>query len=698
MLQLSYKQTGKLIWMSILFTGMLVPFFRLQAQQQRQDKKTSRIDILDNESGEFIQSDSITVHKLLHHVKLLHGSDTLYCDSAFFYTDLNSVEAFGDVVIRQADGTEAYADYMRYTGNNRVVYMRSNNPMADVKLFDGKTNSLYSREIDYNLLTKIGRFRNRGYLETQSTILQSNNGTYNMRSKDARFTGDVDVADPDYHVVSTDLGYNTDTELVTFFGPSTVTNDQSVLITSSGTYDSRKKQAHFVQRAAILSQAQYIEGDTLDYDRISGVGIARGNVIAIDTGMHTTLYCGYAEYNEISGVLWAYIEPVIKRKEGSDSSYIRVDTFYSAPDTFTATLTAQDSLQKTAEELQAAVAPAPVNSQGLADSTMPPVDTVQMPSSGAVEANDTFQLIPDFGLDESMDIDSSGSTPTVDTSLSRIKGRMDSLVYKDKPSVALPGADRAQYQVNPQRLSRLNADSISAYPDEDRKKDHGPRYFIGYNNVLIYADSLQGKCDSITYSQVDSVLRMFKNPLLWPRNSQLKGDEIHMYMDSGRLRELHVPRNAIMVTRSGPEQANMFDQIQGNSIRAYLRNNKMDSLIAEPNASSIYFIQDDDKAYVGSSEAKSERIEVIFENEEIDRIYYRRDVEQTTIPMKDVTPATLRLSRFSWEEELRPKSLEAFLNGRVLPNRPLLFEFPEPEPLPEPETDVPVQQEVRKPE
>jgi hypothetical protein len=101
---------------------------------------------------------------------------------------------------------------------------------------------------------------------------------------------------------------------------------------------------------------------------------------------------------------------------------------------------------------------------------------------------------------------------------------------------------------------------------------------------------------------------------------------------------------------------------------------------------------------VGSSEAKSERIEVIFENEEIDRIYYRRDVEQTTIPMKDVTPATLRLSRFSWEEELRPKSLEAFLNGRVLPSRPLLFEFPEPEPLPEPETDVPVQQEVRKPE
>src|SRR5690606_24120124 len=81
--------------------------------------------VLGNDYAEFIQQDGHTVHKLMHHVKLQHGSDTLYCDSAFFYTHINSVEAFGNVVIRQADGTEAFADYMRYTGNNKVVYMRA---------------------------------------------------------------------------------------------------------------------------------------------------------------------------------------------------------------------------------------------------------------------------------------------------------------------------------------------------------------------------------------------------------------------------------------------------------------------------------------------------------------------------------------------------------------------------------------------
>jgi hypothetical protein len=138
-----------------------------------------------------------------------------------------------------------------------------------------------------------------------------------------------------------------------------------------------------------------------------------------------------------------------------------------------------------------------------------------------------------------------------------------------------------------------------------------------------------------------------------------------------------VPKNAIMVNRSGPEKAGMFDQIQGNSIRGYLTNNKLDSMIAEPNASSIYFIKDEDSAYVGSSEAKSERIEALFEHEEISYIYYRKDVEQKTTPMKDVTPSSLHLSRFSWQEKERPKTLAEFLDGTTLPHEPELLKMPD---------------------
>jgi hypothetical protein len=266
-------------------------------------------------------------------------------------------------------------------------------------------------------------------------------------------------------------------------------------------------------------------------------------------------------------------------------------------------------------------------------------------------------------------------------SVDNLKKKMDAMVYQkgntENNKVSTDKADTLKPDDITLRRRSLDSTSLTYNNTPQQADTSGPRYFVGYHHVLIYSDSLQGKCDSIRYSQVDSLMRMYINPILWPRNGQLKGDMIFMQMDSSKLKEVYVPKNAIMINRSGPEKAGMFDQIQGNSIRGYLTNNKLDSMIAEPNASSIYFIKDEDSAYVGSSEAKSERIEALFENEEISYIYYRKDVEQKTTPMKDVTPSSLHLSRFSWQEKERPKTLAEFLEGTTLPHAPELLQMPE---------------------
>lgn len=123
-----------------------------------------------------------------------------------------------------------------------------------------------------------------------------------------------------------------------------------------------------------------------------------------------------------------------------------------------------------------------------------------------------------------------------------------------------------------------------------------------------------------------------------------------------------------MISRSGPDKAQMFDQIQGNTIKGYFLNNSLDSLIAQPNASTIYFIKDDSNAYVGCTEAQSERVEILFRDEKIQKIYYRKEVSTKTTPMEDVVPATMHLSRFNWREPERPKTLDSFLEGTSLPH------------------------------
>jgi len=683
-----------------------IGFNTIAFAQKKPDSSKTSITILGSDYSEYIQSEGKTVQKLINNVKLLHGSDTLYCDSAFFYQTQNGFEAFGDVAIFQADGTEAFADYMRYTGSNKTVYMKANE--SDVKLSDGKGNNLWSKELYYNLSTKIGNYTKGGTLQSDATILSSTTGVYNLRTKDAVFQKNVDVNDPEYHVTSTHLGYNTTTKIVRFLGPSLVTNDKSILRTSSGTYDTKDKSGHFVNRSSILNEAQYVEADTLDYDRNTGFAIATGNVIALDTTQNSSLYCGIAKYNEISKVLVAYEKPIMKTINEKDSLFIKGDTFFSKPIVDSDSLTAQDSLQMTADILRGSVGMDSIPGTDSivvtdsitgtdsiigTDGMVRDIDSVLLPNDSLSLINEKQELL------DSVKIQSADSVTTVLTnateqtpdtqdslvlplqnitekdSLPDLKERMDILVYDKKNNGDKTPKDST---VNSYSLSEQQKMDSTAYSYTNRpaEKDTAspPRYFTVYHNVWIYSDSLQGRCDSLSYSQKDSLMRMFVNPVLWQEKSQITGDIILLQMDSSKLKELTVPSNAIMISRSGPPKAEMFDQVQGNVIKGYFKNNKLDSMTAKPNASSIYFATDESDAYIGASEASSESMEIIFDDGKIKTIYYRKNVEQTMTPMKDVVPDSLRLERFKWREEERPKSLEEFLDGVVLPKTPELSE------------------------
>jgi len=535
---------------------------------------------------EYITTDSGAVNKLINNVALKQGDNYMYCDSAFIDLEKNNVYAFGNVRLVQNSGTQVESDYLRYTGNTKKAYLKGN-----VTLTDGK-NNLWSEELEYNLNTKIGVYTQGGTLQSEATTLSSNAGTYNAKSKDARFTGEVYVTDPEYNVTSVDLGYNTETKVVRFLGESVVVNDKSTLNTSSGTWDAKNEIAHFVTRSSILNEAQYIEGDKMDYNRKTGFGIAVGNVYALDTNQKATLYCGHAQYNEITRQLWATIKPVMKRVNGNDSLYIRADTFYAAP---------------------------------------------------VPEKNDSL------------------NSRTLKTSTRKTIGK------------------------NTIETTEIQTTDTAA-ADSSR-----PRYFIGYHHVLIFSDSLQAHCDSISYSQADSTMRLMYNPIAWSRNSQITGDTILLYTDSSTLKKLFVPNNAFVISQSGPEKAKIFDQVQGKTLTGYFENNAIDHMVVYPNAEAIYYSKDDEDAYLGMNQAQSERMKVFFDSSQVSKIVLEQDVKQTMTPMRQVNFSNARLSRFQWHPEKRPKSIqELFLY------EPEGVVIPKPEKEVEKEIETPKQKPNRK--
>lgn len=517
------------------------------AQKDSDTAKHVNVDIVEAGYIEFIQSDSVSYNKLVGDVHLKQEENTMYCDSAYLNTETNNVEAFGNVVIIQPDGTQAMSDYLKYTGNSKLAYMRGN-----VSLTDGKDN-LWTEEVEYDLNTRIGTYFNGGTLQSDVTTLSSNSGVYNMRSKDARFTEDVLVYDPEYTIVSDDLGYNTESKVVTFFAASVVTSDSSVLTTHCGTYNTQLEIAHFPCRSSVRTTEQYIESDSLYYDKKAGAALAIGDVIAIDTVQELTLYCGRADINEKKKTTLATIKPVLKKMNGKDSLFIRSDTFYTAP---------------------------------------------------VIPVMDSIRLVKTIG-----------------------KGR------KKKEVVTMV------------------ADTTAVTDTADL------RYFVGYHHVKIFSDSMQGLCDSIAYSQKDSVMRMIYDPVVWSRKSQITGDTILLYLDSSKLKKIFVPEKAFVASQSGPEKAKLFDQIQGKTLTGYFSDNTITEVIVKPNAEAIYYSVDDDGAYIGVNEASSARMRIKFKDEAMDKILFEQEVKQKMTPLEQADLPKMKLNRFLWLNEKRPRSL-----------------------------------------
>lgn len=502
-----------------------------------------------------VKTDSGEITKVLWDVIIRHGNDSLYCDSAYVDLQKQNLQAFGSVKIVQPGGTEGTCDYLRYQGSRKLAFMQGN-----VGLTDGKSN-LWCEELTYDLNTKIGIYKKNGTLQNEGTVVSSREGIYNLKSKDSRFTGNVTITDPEYNVVSEDIAYNTETKVSRYYAYSVVTTDKSVLITSNGTYDATRKIGHFEGRSSIQNESQYIEGDTLDYNKVTGFGKAVGDVVALDTAQHTTLYCGVATYNEITGKTKAWVKPVMKRANGQDSLFIRADTFFGAP-------------------------------------VPKPEDTIKV-----------------------------------------ARVRYDTKKVKITEMVSV-------------------ADSLAG-ADSSRK-----RYFIAYHNVKIFSDSLQGRCDSLSYSQEDSLMRMMYSPVAWSRKSQITGDTILLKQsDSNKLKWLYVPNNAFVASLAGPDSAEIYDQIQGRTLTANFNDSVITDMVVQPSAESIYFSKDDGGAYIGVNQGKGERMFIYFGGEKIQRIKYEEDVTQTMTPLDKVTDFnSLRLSRFKWREDERPKSKEELFN------------------------------------
>src|SRR5690606_18928482 len=106
-----------------------------------------------------------------------------------------------------------------------------------------------------------------------------------------------------------------------------------------------------------------------------------------------------------------------------------------------------------------------------------------------------------------------------------------------------------------------NALQIGAYNSPDTTNninDSTDRYFMAWHNVRIFSDSLQAVSDSLFYSGMDSIFRLFTDPIVWASGSQVTGDTIYLYTKNKQADRLYVFENGLVINQS---DQNMFNQV-----------------------------------------------------------------------------------------------------------------------------------------
>src|SRR6476660_9984585 len=100
-------------------------------------------------------------------VQLSQGSTLFNCDSCIINSSANTFEAFGNVHINDSDTTNVYANHLNYIGNKKMAYLNGN-----VRLSDGHA-TLNTKQLDYDVASKIGTYHNGGKLVNKKSVLTS---------------------------------------------------------------------------------------------------------------------------------------------------------------------------------------------------------------------------------------------------------------------------------------------------------------------------------------------------------------------------------------------------------------------------------------------------------------------------------------------------------------------------------------------
>ena len=298
------------------------------------------------------QSDSFMI--VSGNVRFIKAAMIMDCDSAHFFPETESFDAFGNIKMQQGDTLFIYADELNYDAPARVATLYAD-PGKKVRMIN-RDVTLETDIFTYDLGIELGYYNTGGVLYDSQNRLISQEGEYMPQTKDANFYSDVRLfshGKTDTLVIYSDsLFYNTNSKISVLRSPSEIINKRGTIYTTDGLYDTALDTAALYERSLVTSpEGRTLTADTIYYDRVSGLGECFGYMIMTDSARQASLQADYGFFNQATDSAYATGHLIIKEYSQGDTLYLhgRQLNAYRVFDTITIPAIPADTLGGTPE-------------------------------------------------------------------------------------------------------------------------------------------------------------------------------------------------------------------------------------------------------------------------------------------------------------------------------------------------------------
>lgn len=174
-----------------------------------------------------------------------------------------------------------------------------------------------------------------------------------------------------------------------------------------------------------------------------------------------------------------------------------------------------------------------------------------------------------------------------------------------------------------------------------------------YPRVRFFRSDLQGVCDSMRFTQRDSMLRMYVNPVVWSEGQQIFGNVIELHLNDSTFDRATLPEFGFAAQEI---EGDHFNQIAGKEMIAYFVNRELRHIDINGNVEIIMYPEEADSTVNKIVNAESSFLSADFKGRTTERIKMWPETNGTATPLFMAKRSLFYLPKFRWFEEMRPVS------------------------------------------